>query len=59
MRPLIEIIRNEEAVTSVEYAVLLALILGTILGSVGSLGSGTGEMWDGIEGDLADHGFGS
>jgi len=57
MRPLFEILRNEEAVTSVEYAVVLALILMTILGAIGSLGSETGGMWGGIQNELEDIGF--
>lgn len=57
MRPLFEILRNEDAVTSVEYAVVLALILMTILGAIGSLGSETGGMWGGIQNELEDIGF--
>ena len=57
MRPLLEILRNEEAVTSVEYAVVLALILMAILGAIGSLGAQTGGMWGSINSDLEDVGF--
>ena len=57
MRPLFEILRNEEAVTSVEYAVVLAMILMAILGAIGSLGSETGGMWGGIRNELEDIGF--
>lgn len=57
MRPLFEILRNEEAVTSVEYAVVLAMILMAILGAIGSLGSETGGMWGGICNELEDIGF--
>ena len=57
MRPLFEILRKEEAVTSVEYAVVLALILMAILGAIGSLGSETGGMWGGIQNELEDIGF--
>jgi Flp pilus assembly pilin Flp len=57
MRPFIEILRNEEAVTAVEYAIMLALILAGILGAIGSVGAGTGGMYSGIEGDLEDVGF--
>lgn len=57
MRPLIKILRNEEAVTSVEYAVVLAMILMAILGAIGSLGTQTGGLWSGIQDDLTDVGF--
>ncbi len=57
MRPFIEILRNEDGATSVEYAVVLALILMAIFGAIGSLGSQTGGMWSGIVGDLAEVGF--
>ena len=57
MRPLIEILRNEEGVTSVEYAVVLAMILMAVIGAIGSLGAETGGMWGGIESDLEDVGF--
>lgn len=50
-------IRDEEAATAVEYAVMLAMILLTILGAIGSVGNQTGGMWSGIEGDLRDIGF--
>ena len=57
MRPLLEILRNEEAATSVEYAVVLALILMAIVGAIGSLGAQTGGMWGGINTDLEGAGF--
>jgi len=52
MRPLVRLFQNEEAVTSVEYAVVLALILMAVFGAIGSFGSQTGGMWGGIENDL-------
>jgi Flp pilus assembly pilin Flp len=57
MRPLIEIIRNEEGVTSVEYAVVLAMILMAIIGAIGAFGTQTGGMWGGIRTDLQGVGF--
>jgi pilus assembly protein Flp/PilA len=51
------VLRDEEAATAVEYAVLLALILMAILGAIGAVGSQSGGMWNGIEGDLQDAGF--
>lgn len=51
------LIQTEDAVTSVEYAVILALILVAIMGSIGSFGQQQGAMWNGIEANLRDHGF--
>jgi Flp pilus assembly pilin Flp len=51
------LLADEDGVTSVEYAVVLAMILMTILGAIGSVGDETGKMWSRIEGDLTDVGF--
>ncbi len=57
MRPLIEILRNEDGTTAVEYAVMLAMILMAVISAIGSLGSETGGMWGSINGNLEDVGF--
>jgi len=57
MRFLVEILRNEEAATAVEYAVMLAMVLLAIVGAIGSLGSETGGMWGGIQTNLGEVGF--
>ena len=57
MQLLIRLLREEEAVTTVEYAVVLMMILMAILGAIGSVGSETGEMWGRIHNDLEDIGF--
>jgi pilus assembly protein Flp/PilA len=59
MRPFIEILRSEEGATSVEYAVVLALILMAVMGAIGSFGSQTGGLWGGIKSDLEGAGFGN
>ncbi len=48
MRPLARFLRDEEAATAVEYAVMLALIIMAVLGAIGSVGSKTGGLWAGI-----------
>jgi pilus assembly protein Flp/PilA len=58
MRYLFRLIRDDEAATAVEYAVMLALILIAIIGAIGSVGSQTGGMWGGIKNDLDNVGFG-
>ena len=52
------LIREEEATTSVEYAVLLALILMAVFGAIGSVGAGTGGMWGSIDTKMAAEGLG-
>lgn len=45
MKLLTRILREEEAATAVEYAVLLALILMAVISSIGAVGQTTGGMW--------------
>jgi Flp pilus assembly pilin Flp len=52
-------LQEENAATAVEYAVILALIVGAVLASIGAVGSQAGGMWGGIESDLEGYGFGS
>jgi len=52
-----KLLREEEAATAVEYAVMLALILLACIGMIGLLGAQSGGMWGGIENDLRDVGF--
>ncbi|MGW8257871.1 MAG: Flp family type IVb pilin [Thermoguttaceae bacterium] len=59
MSPINKFLHEEQAATSVEYAVMLALILIAIIGAIGAVGSQTGGMWGGIVNDLTDVGFGS
>ena len=57
MRTIVELLENEEAVTSVEYAVVLGMILMAVFGAIGSLGDQAGGMWGGIQNNLKDVGF--
>jgi pilus assembly protein Flp/PilA len=52
-----EFLRNEDAATAVEYAVMLAMILLTAIVAVASFGTQTGGMWGSIGGKLDDAGF--
>jgi len=52
------ILRDDEAATAVEYAVMLAMILIAVIGAVGLVGNQTGTMWGGIDTDLKSVGFG-
>jgi pilus assembly protein Flp/PilA len=57
MRFLLKLLREQEAATAVEYAVMLGLILAVALVAIGALGSQSGGMWGNIEGDLRNVGF--
>ena len=57
MRYLMKFLREEEATTSVEYAVMLSLILMFALVAIGALGAQSTGMWGGVESDLRSVGF--
>jgi len=57
MRYFLKLLREQEAATAVEYAVMLGLILAVALVAIGALGSQSGGMWGNIEGDLRNVGF--
>ncbi|MBN2578148.1 MAG: Flp family type IVb pilin [Pirellulales bacterium] len=42
---LLRLLRNEEAATAVEYAVMLALILLSVIAAISSVGLENGGMW--------------
>jgi pilus assembly protein Flp/PilA len=50
-------ILEEEGPTVVEYAVMLAAILMTILGTISLLGSASSGMWSNNNTELQNHGF--
>lgn len=52
-------LRESDAATAAEYAVLLALILMAIIAAIGSVGARTGGMWGGIQTDITAAGVGS
>ena len=49
---------DETCSTAVEYAVMLALILMSVIAAVAALGNTSGGMWGGIDSELTNHGFG-
>ena len=57
MRFLVKLFRDDEAATAVEYSVMLALILMSVIGAVGMVGSQSGGMWSNIIAKLRDAGF--
>jgi pilus assembly protein Flp/PilA len=55
---LLDFIRDDEAATAVEYAVLLALILMAVIGAIATFGSETGGLWGNIDTQLDATQFG-
>ncbi len=51
-------LRDESGPTAVEYAVMLALILVSVMGAIGIVGNQTGGMWGNIDSEFNAHGFG-
>ena len=58
-RTLKQFVREEQAATAVEYAVMLALILIAVMGAIGAVAQQAGGMWGNIQSELDSHGFGS
>lgn len=48
MRFIASILREEDAATSVEYAIVLSMILGVVVGAVSAFGGETSNLWGGI-----------
>jgi pilus assembly protein Flp/PilA len=58
MRCMLNFLRDTEAATAVEYAVMLALILMSVIGAIGTVGANSGGMWANVHGKLDGAGFG-
>lgn len=50
---------STEAATTVEYAVILALVVLAMIGSIFAVGRETGSLWRTIDNDFQTHGVGS
>ncbi len=50
-------ISDEQGATAVEYAVMLAMVLLSVLAAIGTVGAQTGGMWNGIVSGLKAVGF--
>ena len=57
MKALLAFIRNDQAATAVEYAVMLAMIIVTCVAAISSFGNASNGMWGGIDSDLDAVGF--
>jgi Flp pilus assembly pilin Flp len=54
---LIQFLRREDGVTSVEYCVMLAFILVVVIIGVTTVGDGAAGLWVDIDSDLNTHDF--
>ena len=59
MKSFLKLLGDEQAATAVEYAVMLGLILLVVIGSIVTVGQGTGGMWSGNNSAMQSAGFGS
>ncbi|MGB9688848.1 Flp family type IVb pilin [Thermogutta sp.] len=56
-RSLSQFICEEDGATTVEYAVMLALLLAVMIGAISQVGSQTNGLWSGIISGLQAVGF--
>ena len=52
-------LRETEAATAVEYSVMLALILMSVITAIGTVGSQTGGLWSSIKSQIQTYMSGS
>ncbi|MBL9094676.1 MAG: Flp family type IVb pilin [Planctomycetaceae bacterium] len=52
-------LREEGGTTAVEYAVMLAMVLLVMIGTIATFGSQTGGLWGNTNTRLSEAGFGS
>lgn len=57
MKFLKSFLKNEDGTTAVEYCVMLALILLTLIVGLLSAGGGVADWWNDIDTDLQANGF--
>jgi len=57
IKSLIYFLKNEDGPTSVEYAVMLAMILMAVIVTITSFGQAQNQYWGGINTELQNHGF--
>jgi pilus assembly protein Flp/PilA len=57
MRSFLSFVREEDGVTSVEYAVMLAVILLVVISAITAFGDRQKSMWTNIDGEMEAHGI--
>ncbi|MBT6496586.1 MAG: Flp family type IVb pilin [Planctomycetaceae bacterium] len=58
MNGLLNLLKNDDAATAVEYAVMLAAILLTLIVGVIAVGESTSDMYTDIDSEMTSHGVG-
>lgn len=59
MTPLLRFLKESDGTTAVEYAVMLALVIGAVITAIGSVGAGTGGMMGNNASTMQAAGLGS
>ncbi len=59
MQRIFRFLKDQDAATAVEYAVMLTLILMAVFSAVGAVGVENAALWTDIESDLSAAGVGS
>ncbi|WP_166825327.1 Flp family type IVb pilin [Thalassoroseus pseudoceratinae] len=57
MKPIQAFFTEDNAATAVEYAVMLAMILLSIIAAISQVGGASGSMWDNNSTQLKNAGF--
>ena len=57
MRAIPDFLRSSDGATAVEYAVMLALLLITVIAAVIGFGQSAGDWWGNIDTELQNNGF--
>jgi len=57
MNAIRQFLTSDDAATAVEYAVMLALIIGVMIATLQSFGSATAGLWSNTDSELQAHGF--
>ena len=58
MNQCLAFLREEQATTAVEYAVMLALILTAIISAISGVGFNTVALWNSSQTQMVSHGLG-
>jgi Flp pilus assembly pilin Flp len=57
MESIVRLFKDEDATTSVEYAIMVAAILLTVVVAIAAVGQNTALMYSDIDSEMRAHGF--
>ena len=57
MNACIAFLTEDTAATAVEYAVMLAMIIMTMIGAISAFGGDTGGLWGNVQNEMEAHGM--